>query len=343
MKKQVLYFCILILLTLFFAISNEYILFDFLVFFEIFILAISWYVLTKIKNQFSFRLKTHTFVAEMNSPCFIEVIFENYSKLPIQEVYAQLVCFDCLNGRFRKLSGKAMVNKQGKVALRFQVSFAHCGYVRVELAKVELFDYLGILRIDALREPITKEIAVLPQKNKYDILINDFSTGILENSDGSFQQMNQDHGTDIIGVRPYRQGDKLNQVHWKLAVKLSELLVRETEEETASLGLVLLNLNDNQAKLTREQWDHFLESVGACCHYLIHLGYYHYVSWLDLTKNEVVRYMIETIDDVDTMLSNLVLAHRTNNRDIFAEYQEVYSYERIEHIISIDINGEIVG
>ena len=53
-------------------------------------------------------------------------------------------------------------------------------------------------------------------------------------------------------IRPYRAGDSLNLIHWKLSAKADELMLREPMEPNRGLALLTLDINGTSDELDRK-------------------------------------------------------------------------------------------
>ncbi|MGF1633183.1 MAG: DUF58 domain-containing protein [Phycisphaerae bacterium] len=53
-------------------------------------------------------------------------------------------------------------------------------------------------------------------------------------------------GPETCGVRPWRRGDRLRQVHWPSSARTDQLIVRETRRETEPLAVVRLDTTGEQ-------------------------------------------------------------------------------------------------
>ena len=71
-------------------------------------------------------------------------------------------------------------------------------------------------------------------------------------------------------LRPYRPGDSLNQIHWKLSAKTGDLILREPMEPNGNLVLVTMDLNG-----TPEELDHKFGRLLWPSGYLLENGLRH--------------------------------------------------------------------
>lgn len=97
----------------------------------------------------------------------------------------------------------------------------HCGNVELRALGLRFYDFTGIFFIP-VRLKSTCRVLVLPRPEKPALLPDSGAVPVIgyrPKSGGGF--------SDDYELRPYREGDSLRLIHWKLSSKHDELLVRE--------------------------------------------------------------------------------------------------------------------
>ena len=110
-----------------------------------------------------------------------------------------------------------------------------CGGWEVVPEKCRVYDYLGLFSLP-VRKKENQLLLVFPQPRPIENLpeLREETAVCWKPSTGAFGENHE--------LRPYRPGDSLNTVHWKLTAKTGTLTVREAQEpvrETACLTLTL--------------------------------------------------------------------------------------------------------
>ena len=98
-----------------------------------------------------------------------------------------------------------------------------CGVITCSLGRVWAWDYMGIFAIPVRRcDPATYIVLPIPQKPQpVPELDQDSAITLKPKPGGGYSEEHE--------LRPYRQGDPLNVIHWKLSSKLDEPIVREPQ------------------------------------------------------------------------------------------------------------------
>ncbi|MBE6641337.1 MAG: DUF58 domain-containing protein [Ruminococcaceae bacterium] len=122
----------------------------------------------------------------------------------------------------------------------------HCGGLTVSTTCTTVYDYLGIFRFKVRQAP-SAIVRVMPKSLK--LPIPEEFKGVLARSlrvkhGGGFSE---DHE-----IRPYRPGDTLNLIHWKLSEKTGELMLREPMEPDQGIALLTLDINGTPEELDRK-------------------------------------------------------------------------------------------
>lgn len=121
-----------------------------------------------------------------------------------------------------------------------------CGRLTLQPVRPRIYDYLGLFRFPLRRwEPAGILIwpAEVPMES-----VPDFSP-----PPESLEKASPDRDfSDRQELRPYRPGDSLRQIHWKLSAKTGELIFRELTVPVTSRIRLALVLSGSGAELNRK-------------------------------------------------------------------------------------------
>lgn len=119
--------------------------------------------------------------------------------------------------RLRHLpTGKTVVLKNGGT-----LPTAHCGGVSVDLGRVWVRDYLGLFAFP-IRFEMPRTTIVRPTP-----LPTTMPAGLDRVLNRSWRPKPGGGFSEQHEIRPYREGDSLSHIHWKLTAKVGQLMLRE--------------------------------------------------------------------------------------------------------------------
>ncbi len=111
----------------------------------------------------------------------------------------------------------------------------HCGLVECRVDRLWACDCLGLFALP-LRKPPTMTLIIAPRPEH---------PGPIELPDGVGSAAPSMKGKAVFGenyeLRPYREGDSLRMIHWKMTAKRDELVTREPPDDTRPLPVLTFN------------------------------------------------------------------------------------------------------
>lgn len=119
------------------------------------------------------------------------------------------------------------------------LSILYSGYLRLSVSQVRIPDYLNFITFKRKVE-LQKDILILPMR------LNDTFSTMAVGGSGNVELSESDvvgnDATQMIDVREYRPGDRLNTIHWKLSVKAGEIMVKQFGSLSDNDACILLDL-----------------------------------------------------------------------------------------------------
>ena len=178
----------------------------------------------------------------------------------------------------------------------------HCGGLRVELTKAWKYDFLGLFRWKLSKNsakiitiyPKEIPIAEIPSLKK--VLTPRWKakgSGFSENYD----------------LRPYRPGDSLKQIHWKLSAKTGNIIFREAIIPVRSLPVLTMILSGNESEV-----DEKLGKFLYLSKYLLEQNLAHEMHCLSAEGLKVYR--ISSQQELYAALRQMLQAHVTDSSSI---------------------------
>lgn len=187
-------------------------------------------------------------------------------------------------------------------SLKFDFKVKHAGVVFVTIQKAEIYSMLGCFKKEHGMKRV-RSFMVLPESFEMDVTLNPVYC-LHEEGEKTVQSRNGFDSGIYYGVREYRQGDSMKNIHWKLTGKTDEYLVKELGMPALLFPVLYLetNLKEKKAELI----DVFIEIYVSLSLQLVEAGYKHTMCWYDDRKQEWIWHNIEEMSHLEEVFSLLL-------------------------------------
>ena len=155
----------------------------------------------------------------------------NRFRLPVARVSCRLRLTNRLTGQVHRV--KTVIRGAApEEECRWKLETDHCGILDFQTERLWAWDCLGLFALPVGRSaPASLTIAPLPEH-----------PGAVELPEDAGAPVPRPGGKAVFGetyeLRPYREGDSLRMIHWKMTAKRDELVTREPPEDTRPLPVL---------------------------------------------------------------------------------------------------------
>lgn len=171
----------------------------------------------------------------------------------------------------------------------------HCGMVDCRVERLWVCDCLGLVALP-VRPPAQSTLMIAPRPEH---------PGPIELPEGTGVSVPLPRGKAVLGenyeLRPYRPGDSLRMIHWKMTAKRDELVTREPPEDTRPLPVLTFN---HFGPLS--QVDRALDRLEGCSTALLEQERPHEIRWAQPETGAVRRYLVSGERDWQTCLAAIL-------------------------------------
>ena len=217
---------------------------------------------------------------------------------------------------------------KGEESYGFQVKFGEPGYHRLRLTKVRIYSLTRMVSIN-IRLKEENSITIMPSLRLIGTRISEHVRNFTGEAD-VFDDIRPGHDpSETLEIRPYREKDKMQSVHWKLSAKSEDLLVKETSLPLACSVVLLLDMNQ------LKQSSAFLELMAAVSFSLLDARVPHYVAWYSKRRQDMLRARIDDEESfymfLATVLPEIWPTKEWNIREAYKQKyrSEYYLYELV--------------
>lgn len=151
------------------------------------------------------------------------VQLRNTGRRPVPELRVVLQAADTESGTVIELPCTAMLAPHQRADLRVTLRAAQSGLWQFCVQKAAVRDPLGLFAAPCAVPPQSQALCVLPPAEGEDNGVGNNPQNKTEAQTSSGHDM----ADGVYDLRPYRMGDSLKQIHWKLTARVGELTVRE--------------------------------------------------------------------------------------------------------------------
>lgn len=278
-KKRLEYFVLLAAAFVFHIFVVDYISFWILVFLlllPLFSLMITAIAMSGVKDELSINKSS----VEKNESFPIQVKLSNNCLLPV-----------CMCSIKLSIRNELLQQEQTRVFImsadRFGqtveqiVSSEYCGMLKCSIEELKIYDGLGLFSFRKKNESVCF-VAVLPSVYPLMAIKSEIMQDIKNNT--TTRTMKGNDPSEIMEVRPYRAGDRLAKIHWKLSDKYDQIMVKDFGDPLSNDVLLLFDLNgDSDEKISG-----LLDAVYSISNFLIKNQVAFEMQWYDSVHERTV-------------------------------------------------------
>ncbi|MDF2844705.1 MAG: hypothetical protein K0R00_3131 [Herbinix sp.] len=237
----------------------------------------------------------------------ITLLIHNPSVLPITNMKIYITY---RNGYSKEKHTKEFylsVNGRSKTNVVFHLYSEYAGNLIICIKSIKIYDYLKLF---SLKKKSRGEVraAVLPRYYELTDDIDLSRNTIVTDSDQYSTKKSGDDPSEVFAIREYREGDRLQRIHWKLSTKQGQLMIKEFSDPINCSVLILLDLSTPQGKNPLSFMDALLETAISMSYTFIRRGQLHYFSWYDRQQERCHRVRVGEENDLFEAVDGLLQA-----------------------------------
>ena len=252
-------------------------------------------VLTALPALLSCRLRITASKAEVTRgrPWGVQLAGGSSLGLPLGRVRVRVEMANALTGERTKKEMMWLQPGDGGV-LDLTAPSDHCGLFTLRVTRARALDSLGLFWLP-LRRGEAVSLYVLPREEGVAL------PPLPPSEEGALRPRPGGGPGEDYDPRPYRPGDPINTIHWKLSAKRDEPVVRETLEPVVRHPLITLDLAGAPRELDRR-----LDTLSGVAGEFLEAGRPFRLVWLDGESRELTGREIRNGEDWKNCLHALL-------------------------------------
>lgn len=177
----------------------------------------------------------------------------------------------------------------------FDFNPVHTGLIQIKLQKIELYGLLGCMK-KSIPVNVCREIMIMPDTFDLEVSLHPMLCMHEEGEKTVKAQRGFDPGI-YDGIRPFRDGDSIKSIHWKLTGKTEEYVVRELG--MPAIMLPVLYLETVMEQNTPAMIDAMMETFVSISQRLIEEGFLHFLCWYEESRGQWIWHRVSEIAHLD--------------------------------------------
>lgn len=240
--------------------------------------------------------------------------------------------------------GKMPFQLRGKSKTQYTLTLKseYCGTIGIQIYKIIVKDFFRIIPFSIRRRAMFKQ-PVLPDLEVVPLEVTKSVSFYNDEYDEFYEDHPGNDPSEIFEIRDYKEGDKLQRIHWKLSSKKDKLMVKEFSDPIVINTMVLCDTcyQYGGMQLVRD-WSEMLEKVVRASYTLVQQEVNHYVCWFDDRDESIVKREIKSIVDFNTCMSQIVQLKSNDKMKEFLDYLRISGgIENFANIFYVGKNAEL--
>ncbi|MBB5265137.1 uncharacterized protein (DUF58 family) [Catenibacillus scindens] len=277
----------------------------------------------------------------------VTVHIHNKGFLPISHLWIKVNYKNKMGGTVQKQWICTYADARTKACVTIRLSSDCCGVLWIE---VERFRVSGYLRVFGFSKKCgqTLDILVFPRLFSMNFEISAKIRDFIGDSDTFSKEKSGDDPSEVFDIRPFRQGDRMQRIHWKLTARTDDMMVKEFSRPIGYPVVVFFNFSliqsddkEHDKKVNHsagllDRMTKVIETGLSVSLALARARCWHYIAWCkkDMTLE---RHAIESEEDVYAYMGRLMYVHShvpVHNAEAF--YTRVWGAESFCTFLSVN-------
>lgn len=249
----------------------------------------------------------------------MRVNIQNRCFLPIASLALNLYYRADGEKSYKKYSLTIPVKAHSTENVVVNITPKHCGTVECYIKKAVVSDLIGLLSLPK-KLGYRCRIAVMPVETECSAAVENSFDSISDSMTFSSCRSGDDP-SEVFGLRDYRNGDRMNRIHWKLSSRSSDFIVKELSMPISSK---LLIVPDISACRNRDEVDLVMDVFASLARFLVCEN----IGCTILDRDSELNFLPAAADnELNGIIIQQVynLSEYTNNLSLTAELSALYA------------------
>jgi hypothetical protein len=252
----------------------------------------------------------------------VKLFVKNRCIFPVSKAEAIIEYYNVFNNQINDIELHFPIQARNSHCLSFQLSSKFCGIIKLKCTCIKIYDPLRIFKFKICKN-LTACIVVLPEGHRIHAYLS--SNDRLNDESSIYSEIKPgDDSSEVLDLRSYNPGDRLNRIHWKLSCKKDDLIVKELSLPIDSPTIVFLNLHcPEDSEYTLPMYDTLLEALVSVSQFLIENERVHTIVYYNAAERQFTKRLIDSENALSSAVYELIMSIRD---DLSEEVPETFFY-----------------
>lgn len=323
-----------VLLLFYIAIIYESTALVFLGFAGLMLILFAFVYLLLVRGQVKGRLHLPISVVDAKRPFYLELQVSMHYPFPVAGVKACILYGEQSDSRKRKCMNALQASRKGCYSLSCRLSVPNAGAYEIILRKIRIYDVTGLFYLEKGMEA-KEQVLVLPEPYVIPVTVGERVRNFFGDAD-SYDDLKPGYDpSETFDVREFRNGDRMQNVHWKLSAKNDDLIVKENSLPKACPVVLFLSMGKAHY---REQ----LVTIASISYSLMDVGCPHFAVWNSKSEKQLLRTRVDNEESFYQFLIAYMQDGTAVEKTLLREeYHRKYRGEAYLYDIFADENAKI--
>ena len=290
------------------------------------IVVLSFFYIHAVRRALAVRISIPISIAEKNRPFNMTLRFRNDFPFSVGRVKILLEYGEAQSDKRQRIWIVLENIPNGETIKKSRLSILAAGSYEFTVRRIRVYDMSGLFRLDKKIKGNTHAL-VLPDIASVPVVLGHsvrhfFGEAVVYDE----LQSGRDPG-ETFDVREFRDGDKLQRVHWKLSARMNELMVKEHSFPKACPIVMLL-----PAGAAGENG--VLDWAAGISFSLMDAKCPHYVAWNSASRGDILRVRVDDEESFYLFMTAFMQDNAVkSDTDMLERYKEKYKGEQFIHLI----------
>jgi len=202
------------------------------------------------------------------------------------------------------------------------------GRLSVKIKKVRIYDRSGFFFLTCKCKSFDN-VKVMPEIELVPVQISSKTRNFFGDAD-TYDDFRPGYDpAEVFQIREFQNGDKLQNVHWKLSAKANDLIVKENSLPKACGVTLLVNPEEERSYVS------LLSYLASLSYSMMDLECPHYVAWYSESHKDIVRARVDDEESYFTFLNYFLEDGMIPQIDATALYKEKYHAELTVKVLEV--------